>query len=310
MKRYLWTLFLGAALTVAAADAYAQRGAIRGKLVDEEGKPVEGASCLVQLAGGGGRASTVMSKKDGTFVKNGVQAGTYTISCGKDGYRKVAVSTQVSGFEQSDLGQHIIYRLAPGELSEADAAQANQLLEKFKSTSEGDTQSALTSLLELDKLMPGNAEIQANIAAMYEKAADDEKALEYYKKAAELKPDFYEAWAAIGDIQGKKKQWVEASAAMKKAVDLKATDPIVVFNYGVFCQNAGDLDAAKLAYEKVLQIDPGRAMAYYQLGLISVSKGDNAAALAHFEKFLEIAPNDPQAEAAKGVIDALKAKTP
>lgn len=311
MKRNRWTtLFLSAALMVAAADAFAQRGAIRGKLIDEDGKPVEGASCLVQLAGGGGRASTVVSKKDGLFIKNGIQAGTYSIACEKDGYRKISLSTQVSGFEQSDLGQHVLYRLAPGELSEKDAAQASALLEKFKSTSGSEnSQAALNSLLDLDKLMPGNAEIQGNIAAMYEKMGDPDKALEYYTKAAELKPDFYEAWAAIGDIQGKKKQWAEAAAAMKKAVDLKSTDPVVVFNYGVFCQNAGDPDAAQAAYEKVIQIDPGRAMAYYQLGLLSAGKGDNAAALAHFEKFLEIAPNDPQAGAAKDVIAALKAKS-
>jgi tetratricopeptide (TPR) repeat protein len=311
MKRNRWTLILTAALAVAASDAFAQRGGIRGKLVDEEGKPVEGASCLVQLAGGGGRAATVVSKKDGLFVKNGVQAGTYSISCEKDGYRRVSLSTQVSGFDQSDLGQHVLYRLAPGELSEKDTAKATELLEKFKSTTgSDDNQSALNSLVELDKLMPGNAEIQANIAATYEKMGDADKALEYYKKAAELKPDFYEAWAAVGDLLGKKKQWVEAAAAMKKAVDLKATDPVMVFNYGVFCQNAGDVAAAQAAYEKVIQIDPGRAMAYYQLGLISVNKGDNAAALAHFERFLEIAPNDPQAGAARDVVEALKAKSP
>lgn len=310
MNRTRRTLVLTAALTVASADAFAQRGGIRGKLVDEEGKPVEGATCTVQLAGGGGRASTVVSKKDGLFVKNGVQAGTYSVACEKDGYRRVTLSTQVSGFDQSDLGQHVFYRLAPGELSEKDAAQASALLEQFKSTAGSeDNQTALNSLLDLDKLMPGNAEIQANIAAVYEKMGDPDKALEYYQKAAELKPDFYEAWVAVGDIQGKKKQWVKAAAAMKKAVDLKATDPIVVFNYGVFCQNAGDNAAAKAAYEKVVQLDPGRAMAYYQLGLISAGMGDNAAALAHFEKFLEIAPNDPQAGAAKDVIEALKAKS-
>jgi tetratricopeptide (TPR) repeat protein len=311
MNRMRWTLVLSATLMVASTDAFAQRGGVRGKLVDEGGKPVEGVSCNVELAGGGGRASTVVSKKDGLFVKNGVQAGTYTVSCTKDGFRKVSMSAQVSGFEQTDLGQHILYRLAPGELSEKDAAQANALLEKFKSTAGAeDNQTALNSLLDLDKLMPDNAEIQANIAATYEKMNDPDKALEYYMKAGELKPDFYEVWAAIGDIQGRKKQWAEAAAAMKKAVDLKATDPVVVFNYGVFCQNAGDPDAAQMAYEKVIGLDPGRAMAYYQLGLIAAGRGDNPTALAHFEKFLEIAPNDPQAAAAKDVIEALKAKSP
>jgi tetratricopeptide (TPR) repeat protein len=163
--------------------------------------------------------------------------------------------------------------------------------------------------LELEKMMPESPEIQFNIASTYEKMGEVEKALERYEKSGELKPDFYEAWLAVADIYGKKKSWPEAASAMKKAIDLKATDPIAVFNYAVYAQNAGDVAAAEAAYQKTLEIDPGRALAYYQLGLIEVNKENHEAAIAHFEKFLELAPNDPQAAAAKGVIDALKQKS-
>jgi tetratricopeptide (TPR) repeat protein len=309
MKTNRWTAVAAAFSILVAAEAFAQRGAYRGKLVDEQGNPMEGVVCTAELHGGGGRATSVTTKKNGEFVKAGIPVGNYVVSCDKEGYRPLRLPAQVSSNEQADLGTVTMYRLAPGELSEKDSARATELLEKFNiSTKSDDHQATLASLLELAKMLPENPEIQFNIASTYEKLGDMDKALEHYQKAGELKPDFYDAWLSIGDIQGKRKAWPEAAAAMKKAIDLKATDPIALFNYAVYAQNAGDLAAAESAYEKTLAIDPGRAMAHYQLGLMAVSKEQNDAAIAHFEKFLELAPNDPQAQAAKGVIEALKQK--
>jgi predicted TPR repeat methyltransferase len=70
---------------------------------------------------------------------------------------------------------------------------------------------------------------------------------------------------------------------MKKAMDLKATDPIALFNYAVYAQNAGDLAAAESAYEKTLALDPGRALAHYHLGLMAVNKEQNDAAIMYRE---------------------------
>lgn len=309
MNSNRWTMVAAAFSVLLAADASAQRGAFRGKLIDEQGNPLEGVVCKAELQGGGGRSSSVTTKKNGEFVKAGLMVGNYVVTCEKEGYRSLPLGAPVSSSEQVDLGTNTMYRLAPGELSEKDHARAKELLEKFNiSTESDDHEATLASLFELEKMMPESPEVQFNIASTYEKMGETDKALEYYKKAGELKPDFYETWLAIADIYGKKKSWPEAAAAMKKAIDLKATDPVAVFNYAVYAQNAGDVAAAEAAYQKTLEIDPARAMAHYQLGLIAVNKGENDAAIARFEKFLELAPTDPQAEAAKGVIEALKQK--
>jgi tetratricopeptide (TPR) repeat protein len=309
MNSNRWTAVLAALSLFAAADAFAQRGAFRGKIVDESGNPLEGVVCRAELHGGGGRATSVTTKKNGEFVKPGLQVGNYVVTCEKEGYRAIPLPATVSSSEQADLGTQTMYRLAPGELSEKEAVRAKELLEKFNlSANADDHQGTLASLMELEKMLPGNPEVEFNIASTYEKLNDPEKALEYYRKTTELKPDFYEAWLAVADIEGKKKAWPEAAAAMKKAMDLKSTDPVALFNYAVYAQNSGDAATAEAAYQKTLQLDPNRAMAHYQLGLLAVGKEQHDAAIAHFEKFLELAPNDPQAEAAKQVIESLKAK--
>ena len=65
-------------------------------------------------------------------------------------------------------------------------------------------------------------------------------------------------------------------------MDIKQIDPVAMFNYAVYAQNAGDADVATVAFEKTIEIDPNQAMAYYQLGLIAVSKAENDLARANF----------------------------
>lgn len=307
MNSNRWTAAAAAFGILVAADAFAQRGAVRGKLIDEQGKPLEGIACRIELEGGGGRASTVVTKKDGSFVKAGLLVGNYVVTCEKDGMRPLPIAAPVTAFEQIDLGTNTMYPLAPGELTEKDHARATELLAKFNmSSSSDDHQGTLNSLFELQKMMPESPEVHYNIASTYEKMGETDKALESYQKTVELKPDFYDAWLGIAGIQGKKKSWPEAAAAMKKAIDLKATDPIAVFTYAVYADNSGDTPAAEAAYRKTLELDPNRALAHYQLGVIEAGKGQNDAAIAHFEKFLELAPTDPQAESAKRAVETLK----
>lgn len=307
MKLSRFAVALVAMVALVAVEASAQVGAVLGKIVDEEGNPVADVECTVELSGGGGRRTRATTKDDGTFVAAGLRPGTYTITCKKEGYRPLPLQTQVSAIGQGDLGTHVLYELAPGELSEEQHARATELLEEMQAASEeGDPQETLDKLFELQEMMPESKEILFNIGAQYEAMGQMDKAVEYYTQAAESPNLAYDSWLAVGTIHGQAREWTQAAEAMKKATDIQATDPVAMFNFGVYAQNAGDVDTAQAAYEKALELDPTRALAYYQLGLIAVGKGENDKALAHFNKFLELEPDHAQAEAAQGVIDALK----
>jgi tetratricopeptide (TPR) repeat protein len=303
------TIVLAVVLALVAADAFAQRGSVRGKLIGEDGQPIEGAECVIELDGGG-RSWKAETKSDGQLLRGGLRPGTYTVTCAKEGYRKLALQTNVSAFDQANLGEHVFYRLAEGELSESEHARASELLEQFNLASEsGDDASTLASLQELEGMMPESPEVKFNIAATHEKLGNEEEAIAYYDKVTELDATFYDAWISAGDLHGRRQEWAQAAEKTRKGLDIKMTDPIAIFNYGVFAQNAGDAEAAEFGFTKVLELDPNRALAHYQLGLIAVSKNENDTAIEHFEKFLELEPNHAQAEAAKGVIEALKQKS-
>ena len=74
--------------------------------------------------------------------------------------------------------------------------------------------------------------------------------------------------------------------------------------------NMGDMTSARVSFEKVLELDPGWALAHYQLGMISVSETKNEEAIAHLEKYLELDPDGAQSAAAHGIVETLKKRSP
>ena len=310
MKFNRWTVVAAAIFALLAADAFAQLGSIRGKILDEDGNPVDGVECSIEPSGGSGRRTSAKTKGDGQFTIGGVRPGTYTVICEKEGYRELPLQTRVSAFDQANLGEQVMFKLQPGELSEEQHARATELLAGFDgATASGDQQETLDKLFELKEMMPDSTEIDFNIAATYDQMNEAEKAIEYYTIAAERNPDLaYDSHLAVADLHGKAKVWADAAGALKKATDIRATDSVAMFNYAVYSQNAGDADNALTAYEKTLELDANRPMAHYQAGLILVGKAENERALAHFEQFLALAPDHPQAAAAREVVTALNAE--
>lgn len=307
MKLRRFAVVLAATFALVTVNAFAQVGSVLGKLVDDQGNPIVGAECSIEKTGGG-PVRKVKTKDDGTFVRAGLRVGTYSIRCEKEGYRPLPLEVPVAASGQGDLGQQVMFPLAPGELSEEDHARATELLSGVNEAAEtGDDAATLQKLMELHELMPESTEVIFNIAGTYEKMGELDKAMEYYAQAAETPALAYDSWLAIGDIQGKAGQWAEAAAAMQKAVDIKAVDPVAMYNYAVYAQNSGDVETAATAFHKSIELDPTRAVAYYQLGLIAVGQQENEQALEYFDKFLELEPDHPQAAAAQGVIDALNA---
>jgi len=310
MKFNRWTVVAAAVFALVAADAFAQAGSIRGKILDEDGNPLSGVECSIELSGGSmGRRTTATTKDNGMFTRGGVRSGMYTITCEKEGYRKLPLEIQVSAYSESWLGEQVLFKRAAGELSEKEHARATELLSEFNTASDvGDHAETLAKLLELKEMMPDSTEIYFNIGSTYDLMGDKENAIEYYTIAAEKNPDLaYDSYLAVADLRGTAKEWTEAAAAMKMAMDIRATDPLALFNYAVYVQNAGDEESALAAYEQTIELQADNAMAHYQAGLILVGKLENDKALAHFEQFLTLAPDHPRAQDAQEVVTALNA---
>ena len=287
------------------ADALAQRGAVGGEVVDEDGNPMEGVEVTLELADGGGRKTTTKTDKDGRFIKPGLKLGAYRVELRYEGYQPEVLGVQV-GSGQNFVDRVTMYKLPPGVLSDTEHAKATELLAAANAGSEsGDPQATIDALKEFLEMVPDSAEAHFNIAQSYQQLKDPDNALIYFEKTAELKPSFFEAWLNMSYIYTERKEWDKGIEVLQKAIELKPTEVVPNFNLAVLAINAQKMELAEEALNKVVQLDPGRAMAHYHLGTVSLNKGDNEAAATHFNKYLELDPEGANAAAAKAILETL-----
>lgn len=72
--------------------------------------------------------------------------------------------------------------------------------------------------------------------------------------------------------------------------------------------DANQTARAKERFRKIVEVDPGQALAHYTLGMIYVNEGATAEARRHLEQFLALSPNSPEAATARGVLEQLGPK--
>ena len=95
MKRVLWTTFimlLSAGLVL--SQSYRGQGRLKGKVTDEEGKPLEGVKVkLFSVKGQSGFELT--TNAGGEWTANYIRGGGYNIDFLKAGYEPKSISTSI-----------------------------------------------------------------------------------------------------------------------------------------------------------------------------------------------------------------------
>ena len=118
-------ILVGAALLCGAvpADAQMELGVIKGRVVDEAGKPIQGVAIrLVNV--GRGREVTITTDKDGRFYRRGLQVGGYELKVEHQGYQPVSNKIKIAGGTDSNFDFSLAKAAAGGskEFQEGVAA--------------------------------------------------------------------------------------------------------------------------------------------------------------------------------------------
>jgi tetratricopeptide (TPR) repeat protein len=308
-------------LAAIAAPGYAQTGQVKGKVVDANGKPVEGAVVTIEGSDSGGRKFTVKSNKNGDYIQIGLQPGQYKITATKD---------QLSQSFNQRVGLDMVevnFSLKPGSnanMSDEDRKKAAAKNAAIKSAFEegvtlsnaGKNDEAIAKFNEVIAQVPKCPECYSNIGANYAQKKDWAQAEASYKKAIEVDPnaaDAYNGLANVYNAQKKFDQAAEASAqAMKIAGAAGATgtgggaSASAMFKQGVILWNAGKIPEAKKQFEDAVKADPKLADAHYWLGMANLNEGKMPDAATHFDEYLKLAPTGQYAEQAKGILSQIK----
>jgi Flp pilus assembly protein TadD len=317
MKRFLGAGGLVVACLLLAAEARAQgTGTARGKVVDEKGKVVEGATITLDYQGGVTRKFELKSNKKGEFTQVGLQSGVYKITATKEGYQ--------GGYIESRIGIGEATYLPDLKLVSADAARASGAggADVEKANAElrqmlNDAQALVAAQKFDEAIVAYQALLTKNVAAPEElhlrigqlqaEKKDWPAAQASMLKALELKPGHARATVELANVYQLSGQKEKAAELMATAQTSGGGDANFQYSAGVLHMNAGRQEEAAAAFKKAISIDPAHAESYYHLGTLALNQNNTAEAIANLEKYLSFNPSNAQNVAtAQALIKALK----
>ena len=321
IRRSLAICAVALGLAILAAPAYAQSGQVRGKVVDAQGAPVDGAKVVIQNTETSGRSLETKTNKKGEYIQIGLSPGKYKITVSK-GDLTVTKEVQI----HLDMAQ-LDFQLVPGQggapMSKEEAAKQQAKVKAVQQaftdavalSNDNKNEEAIAKFQEVLTTIPNCAECYANIGTIQGRMKNYEASEASYKKAIELKPDFGEAYTGLATVYNAEKKFDLAAEASKKATELSGGaagaaggggNAAAIFNQGVILWNAGKIPEAQAQFEQAVKLDPTMAEAHYWLGMSFLNAGKTADAKPHFEEYLKLAPTGQYAETAKSIIASIK----
>jgi tetratricopeptide (TPR) repeat protein len=218
-------------LVAIAAPGYAQTGQVKGKVVDASGKVVEGATVTIEGSDSGGRKFTVKTNKNGEFIQIGLQPGQYKITAAKDNL------TQTLNQRISLDMVEVNFTLKPGggggDVSAEDrkkaeaknAALKTAFAEGVALSNAGKNDEAIAKFNEVIAMVPKCPECYTNIGANYAQKKDWTQAEAAYKKAIEVEPNSADAYNGLANVYNAQKKFDQAAEASAQAMKIASAAP-------------------------------------------------------------------------------------
>ncbi len=302
-------LALAVLLTLSVAPALAQ-SIVRGKVVDAQNKPVDGATVTFEQGATNRKVETKTDKK-GEFLQVGLSSGAWTVTVSKQGVGTQTLPAQVMQGRPADLSFHLAPAAAGADPKAAAELKANADA-AIAALRAGNNDEAISKFNEVVAKAPtcGDCYYNLGVAHMNKKEYGDAETA--FKKATELNPNSADAYTGLANLYNAQKKFDLAAEASQKASSLSGSaagggSAETSYNQGVILFNGGKFAEAKTQFEAATKADPNYALAYYQLGMASLNLGQIPDAVSALEKYLQLDPNGPRAAEVKQSLPALQA---
>jgi len=126
--------------------------------------------------------------------------------------------------------------------------------------------------------------------------------------SAQQNPKDPTVFIQLGDLYSDHKQYPKAIAYYGKALELRPDDVNVRTDLGTAFWYTGDAQKALAEYEKSLKVDPKHPQTLFNVGLVKwQGLGDTAGAVAVWKKLLQLNPDFPQRAQVENLIQQASA---
>jgi len=313
------TALVAMALLALAAPAAAQTGGVRGKVVDESGKPVQDAVIVLDNPDGLPGANLKTDAK-GEFFRIGMRPGDYSVKATKGNLSASLRSVHI-GIGDPTVVETLTIRAggaalgAGGDVDKAALAKKQaELQNTFKEArafmDAGKFDEAIAAYTKVTDQVQKCAQCFVALGDAYSKKGDLAGAEASYKKAIEAEPTSPEGYAAASTFYNTQRKFEEASQMSAKAMELSAakgtSDPLAVYNQGIILWNQNKYAEAQAQFQKAVELDPKMADAHYWYGMSLLNAGKLPESGKEMQEYLKLAPTGQHAEQAKSIVAMIK----
>jgi tetratricopeptide (TPR) repeat protein len=147
----------------------------------------------------------------------------------------------------------------------------------------------------LDQLVaayPNDERAHFALANYYFGQQDLGSAIEHYKKASEIAPNFSGTYNSLGYAYRQQGDYANAEQAFKKYIELIPNDPNPYDSYAELLLKMGRFDDSLLQYHKALSIDPHFVPSHFGISADLMYLGKADAAAAELQKMVDESRND------------------
>jgi tetratricopeptide (TPR) repeat protein len=309
MRTYLIRAVLALAVMLAVSGPAAAQSVVRGKVLDAQGKPVEGAVVTIEATEANRKAQT-KTNRNGEFLQVGLASGRYNVTVTKDNLKAVQPANVSQG-----TPVELTIQLTPSsgltpEQAKEQAAMQALAAGAVEAMRAGRDDDAIRQFNEIVAKIPTCSDCYYNLGVAYAKKQQFDLAETSFKKAIELAPNSGDAYTGLANVYNATKRFDLAQQASAKAAELSAASgggggAEASYNQGVILWNAGKFAEAKVQFEAAVKADPNMGMAHYQLGMANLNLGQIPEAKAAFQEYLKVDPNGPKAAEVQGFVKQL-----
>lgn len=306
MAAQLWGGKIGIAivlwivLALRPAAGFGQQTVVQGIVADGGGNPLKGVKVTFVDKASGSKFS-VMTKKDGKFVKIGLPPSAYSATFETDGYFPYSMDLRL-GMDDQKAIKVSLQKIPPKIEDDKDLAEGVDLYQQ------GRYPEAIEVFKRLIEKFPKNPAAFAYLGVAYLRNKDCDLAIASLVRAIDLKPDMAHAYLALGESYLMKNDLDKAVESIERALKIQPEDARTHYDLGLLYYKTDRMDDAIAAFEKAVSLEPKLSSAFYQLGLAHIKKGDYKKSIRYFEEFLSLQPQSPEASQIRATIEELKKK--
>ncbi len=115
-----------------------------------------------------------------------------------------------------------------------------------------------------------------------------EDAVNAYRQAIRLKPDFAKAYFNLGLLYAELRRYEEAIEAYRQTIRLTPDNADAHSNLGMLYGGTNRPNEAKATLKEAIKLAPDSAAAHYNLGLVYIQYGDISAACEQQQRLLRL----------------------